>query len=130
MGKPAKSPELAEGDPMMRVGLNGRGIGPAAQREQHHRASPSLHRIGDRKRYRPGTANDAERGAGRRIDWRRRISLPSRFLLRAGAGAANRIGERPRAAANESENAADQPVACAFSLDPRQPVAKQAVAEK
>jgi len=58
------------------------------------------------------------------------ILTPSRFLLRDAARAADRIRERPRAAADESQDAADEPVACAFSLDPRQTVAKQAVAEK
>src|SRR6266481_3963537 len=53
----------------------------------------------------------------------------SRFLLGAGAGAADRIRERPRAAADKGENAADQPVVCTFSLDARQPVAKHAAAE-
>ena len=68
VGKPAKAPELAERDPVMRVSRNRRCIRPSAQRKQHHLTSLSHHRVGDRERHPPGTANDGER-AGRWIDW-------------------------------------------------------------
>src|SRR5216684_8535992 len=66
-GEPTNPSELAEPNPMMRIGLDGGGIGPSAERKQHHRAASPHHRISDRERYRPGAANDSERGASRRI---------------------------------------------------------------
>src|SRR5882672_11287664 len=66
-GEPTNPSELAEPNPMMRIGLDGGGIGPSAERKQHHRAASSHHRIGDHERYRPGAANDSERRVGRRI---------------------------------------------------------------
>src|SRR5262249_39252 len=51
-------------------------------------------------------------------------------LFRAGGRTADGVGERPRAAADKGEDAADQRVARTSSLDPRQPVAKYAAAKK
>ena len=139
---------------MMRIGLDGDGIGPSSKRKQHHGPSPLRHRISDRKGYRPGAANDSKRVGRIPLPVRRasgrlgrgmisqgfargiagcechRILAQSRFLLNVGAGAADRIRERPRAAADKGEHAADQPVVSTFSLKPRQPVAEHAVAQK
>jgi hypothetical protein len=138
---------------MMRIGLDGGGIGPSAERKQHHGLSSSHHRIRYRERYRPGAANDSKRvgriplptlrgargrggrepisqGFARGVAGYESHLAQSRFLLGAGAGAADRARERPRAAADKSENAADQPVVSTFSLKARQPVAKHAAAEK
>jgi hypothetical protein len=138
---------------MMRIGLDGGGIGPSAERKQHHAPSPLRHRIGDRKGYRPGAANDSKgvgriplptlrrapgrvgrgpvsQGFARGVAGYESHLAPLRFLLGAGAGATNRIRKRPRAAADKGENAADQPVVSTFSLKLRQPVAKHAAAEK
>src|SRR5712671_2831906 len=70
MGESTNPSELAEPNPMMRIGLDGARVGPSAERKQHDRPSSPHHRIGDRKRYRPGAANDSKRVAGGRIDWR------------------------------------------------------------
>src|SRR5215470_7863525 len=70
VGYPTNPSELAKPNPMMRIGLDGRRIGPSAERKQHHGPSSSRHRIGDRKRNCPGAANNPERCVGRRIDWR------------------------------------------------------------
>jgi hypothetical protein len=138
---------------MMRIGLDGGGIGPSAERKQHHAPSPLRHRIGDRKGYRPGAANDSKRvwriplpalrrapgrvgrgpisqGFARGVAGYESHLAQSRFLLGAAAGAADRTRKRPRAAADKGENAADQPIVGALSLKPRQPVAEHAAAEK
>src|SRR5262249_61034718 len=67
---------------------------------------------------------------GHRRAWMPLDLTPSRFLFRSGAGAADGSGERPRAAADKSEDAADQTVVRPCSLDLRQPVAKPAAAKK
>src|SRR5260370_35568712 len=65
-GYPTNASELAKRDPVMRVGLDGRRIGPSAQGKQHDGPSSLHHPIGHRKTYLPGAANDSWRPPGHR----------------------------------------------------------------
>src|SRR5712671_3262513 len=85
MGESANPSELAEPNPMMRIGLDGGRIGPPAERKQHHGPSSSHHRIGNGIRHHPAAANNSEAGVGRRIDWRI-AALISRSFTRGLAG--------------------------------------------
>ena len=51
-GKPAETAELADGDPVVRIGGDRRGLGKAAQRKQHD-AAPAAHNRPRRRRTAP-----------------------------------------------------------------------------
>src|SRR6266849_5992015 len=79
MGESTNPSELAEPNPMMRIGLDGARVGPSAERKQHDRPSSPHHRIGNGIRYRPAAANNSEGRAGRRTDRRIGALICQRF---------------------------------------------------
>jgi hypothetical protein len=64
--EPAKSPELADRDPAMRIGRDRLRIDEAAQGEQHDPTPAALNRRRDRQRYAAAAADDAQRPLVRR----------------------------------------------------------------
>jgi hypothetical protein len=128
-GKPAKTVDLTQADPMMRVGRNFFGIRAPTQREQHRTAVLSRRRIGHCERQAAAAADDA--------DWTSAMrGGPGTLIVRSvhqpsNLGVATRKAERTvTLLANEGDDLRDRRIIAELRLGRLDPAGQDAITEK